>query len=263
MKILVTGSAGFIGRHVVRELEVGGHDVIGLDRRDKDSPLDLATVNLSQFPCEVIIHLAATSEVRTCEKYPAENWNQNVLLTQKVARYAEKTGLRLVFASSASVYGDHDGPAREDSPTRPIGNYGLAKLLSEQLVRARVADHSILRYFNVHGPGQTRGLHALLKKARERFTIHGDGRQTRDFVAVREVARITALAATEGLAGTYNLCSGEATTILDVVRGHPELCLDFAPPPEEDIQHSLGSREKLDTALAHLACQKIRIASSL
>ncbi|MBK1834846.1 NAD-dependent epimerase/dehydratase family protein [Roseibacillus ishigakijimensis] len=241
MRVLVTGSEGFIGKHVVRVLREEGHEVLELDRLHPKDPQDLRTVDLSSYPCEGIIHLAATSAVARCEEDAVENWEQNVLLTQRVARHAAAVGAKLVFASSAAVYGASEGLVDEQSPVRAVGNYGLAKLLSEQIVRAWAPRWAILRYFNVFGPGQKQGLHALLVAAKESFVVYGDGLQTRDFIAVKEVAEMTAWAATSRWQGVSNVCSGRGQRVKEVIVDcRPDLELQYEAPRPGEIRHSVG-----------------------
>lgn len=246
MRVLVTGSEGFIGRHVVRALQERGHQVWELDRAHPVHPQELMEADLRQYPCEAIVHLAATVAVADCEGDAAENWRQNVLLTQKVARHAAEVGAKVVFSSSAAVYGAAEGAVDEGSPTRPLGNYGLAKLLSEQVVQAWCARWVILRYFNVFGAGQRQGLHALLERAGESFVIDGDGEQTRDFIAVGRVAKLTVDAVERAENGVYNVCSGKSVSVNEVVaKQRPELVIVFGPTRAGEVRNSKGKARDL------------------
>ena len=141
---------------------------------------------------------------------------------------------RIAFASSAAVYGaGSDLPLREAAGTNPLSPYGTAKLASEgvlaDLVRAHPAISTVaLRYFNVYGPRQDphspySGVISLLAAAfREGrpFALEGDGGQTRDFIAVADVARANVLALTQPVTGApvVNVCTGTAIPLTEVIR---------------------------------------------
>jgi len=287
MKILITGAAGFIGSHTSERLLAEGHEVLGVDnfrtghRRNLDAALrqalrfelveaDVAEAGVldslcARFRPEAIIHLAALVSVQESIANPALNYRLNITATEHVASAAAKHGVRrIVFASSAAVYGDvRELPIGEAAPKQPISPYGEAKLRSESILLdspAAVAGDCVVRcqrYFNVFGPRQDpaspySGVISVFQNcyAEGRApTIYGDGQQTRDFISVYDVARANALAATSartGLAsGVANICTGRATSLLESVRIFSAEYPDapppvFAPARSGDIVHSLG-----------------------
>lgn len=301
--ILVTGAAGFIGSHTADLLLAGGHRVTGVDNfrtgRRANLAAALAHPHFSLEECDVaapgaldawvkaaapdaIIHLAALVSVQESIANPELNYTLNVRATHLVAEAARVHGIRrLVFASSAAVYGDStELPLREGSATRPISPYGSAKLASEALLLGHGAAFGITvrchRYFNVFGPRQDpaspySGVISIFDRCHREgrpVTIYGDGRQTRDFISVHDVARANALAATEpGIAsGTANICTGRGTSLLEICavfgRHHPT-----APAPVHvaarpgDIVHSTGSPEEAARALGFRAA--ISVADGL
>jgi len=288
MKILITGAAGFIGSHTSDRLLAEGHEVLGIDnfrtghRRNLAAALqqaprfDLVEADVAEagaldslcarFRPEAIIHLAALVSVQESIADPALNHRLNVEATEHVASAAAKHGVRrVVFASSAAVYGDVcELPIDEDSPKQPISPYGEAKLRSESILLdspAVALDDCAVRcqrYFNVFGPRQDpaspySGVISVFQNcyAEGRApTIYGDGRQTRDFISVYDVARANALAATSTrsdlASGVANICTGRATSLLDIVRIFSAEYSDapppvFAPARGGDIVHSLGN----------------------
>jgi len=296
MKILITGAAGFIGSHTSDRLLAEGHEVLGVDnfrtghRRNLDSALQQAprfdlveadvaeagafNVLCARFRPEAIIHLAALVSVQESIADPALNHRLNVEATEQVASAAATHGVRrVVFASSAAVYGDvRELPIDEAAPKRPISPYGEAKLRSESILLESPAVASgdcvvrCQRYFNVFGPRQDpaspySGVISVFQNcyAEGRApTIYGDGRQTRDFISVYDVARANALAATSmrsGLAsGVANICTGRSTSLLDIVRifsaEYPAAAQPvFAPARGGDIVHSLGNPVQARTEL--------------
>jgi UDP-glucose 4-epimerase len=265
-KILVTGAAGFIGSHTTDYLLAEGHAVVGVDNfrtghrenlaaalgaraftlheLDVAAPGALAALVAAERP-EVIIHLAALVSVPESIAQPALNFSLNLQATFLVAEAARAYGVgRVVFASSAAIYGDGtELPVRETAEKRPLSPYGAAKLASESVLLGHGACYGFTvrcqRYFNVFARRYREG---------QGVTIHGDGRQTRDFIAVRDVARANALAATRPAlhAGAVNICTGRATSLLDLAglfathyAGGP--APQQAPARVGDIGHSLGA----------------------
>lgn len=289
--VLVTGAAGFIGSHTCDQLLAAGHSVAGVDnfrtgrranlagalssRRftlhqlDVSEPAALEGLVREARP-DAIIHLAALVSVQESMREPGLNYALNVHATHLVAEAARTCGVpRLVFASSAAVYGDAtDLPIRESAEKRPISPYGAAKLASEALLLGHGAAFGITvrcqRYFNVFGPRQDpaspySGVISIFDqryRAGKPVTIFGDGRQTRDFISVHDVARANAMAATRpGVAsGIANICTGRATSLLDVVavfqRHYPQVPPPaFGEPRAGDIVHSLGAPDEATRAL--------------
>jgi UDP-glucose 4-epimerase len=302
-KILVTGAAGFIGSHTTDLLLAGGHTVLGVDnlRTGRRSNLERALRSpsfrlteadvsepgvvaalVSEFRPRAVIHLAALVSVQESISDPALNQRLNVTATQLVADAAAAQGTkRIVFASSAAIYGDTtDLPIAEESAAQPISPYGEAKLASEQLLLARseAAGFTVRchRYFNVFGPRQDpaspySGVISIFDRRYrdgKPVTIFGDGRQTRDFISVHDVARANVVAATVPniTTGTANICTGQATSLLDIVgvfaAYYPKVAGPrFAPARAGDIIHSLGRPDRARSELNFEA--KVSVADAL
>ncbi len=294
-RILVTGAAGFIGSHTVDGLLAAGHEVIGMDNFRTGRPANLENARRSSrftlLESDVtgpgalaeivaagkpgaIIHLAALVSVQESMENPDLNYALNIQATHLVAEAARRHRVpRVVFASSASVYGDTVTlPLRETTPARPISPYGSAKLASEAILRGHGAAFGFVvrchRYFNVFGPRQDpaspySGVISIFdRRYREGkpVSIYGDGTQTRDFISVHDVAAANILAATRsGLAsGVANICTGRATSLLDLLRVFRRHYPHVPPPVHAaarpgDIVHSLGSAEEAFAALSFTA----------
>ncbi len=281
-KILVTGAAGFIGSHTVDSLLASGHEVVGVDnlrtgcrenlKQAAASPrfdfqvMDITEVKTftglvrSQRP-DVMIHLAGLVSVQDSRADPALNVRLNVGGTQAVIDAVIGASVpRMVFASSAAVYGDSDSfPLREDAPKQPLNPYGEAKLASEALLAGAARMHGFtavsLRYFNVYGSRQApdspySGVVSRFVDCCRRNqapVIFGDGRQTRDFIHVRDVARANSQAALlPGMpSGDYNVASGHETSLLDLIAllraMQPSLPMPkFSAAQPGDIRRSVG-----------------------
>jgi UDP-glucose 4-epimerase len=298
-KILITGAAGFIGSHTAEKLLGEGYAVFGVDdfRTGKRSNLDRAIKDGMEF-CEfsildgtrlsrlvrsshidAIIHLSALVSVSESISEPDLNFRLNILGTHRVAEAARSHGVkRLVFASSAAVYGDSlSGPIRERSRLCPISPYGSAKLASEHMLLSYAAygiEVRIQRYFNVFGLRQDpaspySGVISIFVRnfSQDRpVTIYGDGRQTRDFINVTDVAQANLLAATKSdlKTGIANICTGQSISLLQVVRELKRLCPNapapsFVPARSGDIRHSVGAAQQAKRQLGFTANSTLRV----
>jgi nucleoside-diphosphate-sugar epimerase len=204
-------SAGFIGSHLAETLQDGGHEVLGVDsftdyyarsRKERNAAaLDVLEADLSSAPLKPILagadgvfHLAGQPGVRASWGEGFQLYlDRNVRATQRLFEASADAGIRVVFASSSSVYGDAETyPTPEDIVPQPISPYGITKLACEQLAvaieRARGLEAVVLRYFTVYGPRQrpdmafTAMLEALTRG--ERFRLFGDGSAARSFTYV-------------------------------------------------------------------------------
>src|SRR5438874_9286623 len=174
MRYLVTGSAGFIGSHLAEALQGLGHDVVGLDcftdyydpalKEENARGLDVRRVDLAEDELafagfDGVFHLAGQPGVRSFGDVVPLYVRRNVLATHRVFEAAASAGVRVVFASSSSVYGDAERyPTPEDAIPQPISPYGVTKLTCEHLAHAYERGFGLdvvaLRYFTVYGPRQ-------------------------------------------------------------------------------------------------------------
>jgi UDP-glucose 4-epimerase len=249
VRAIVTGGAGFIGSHVTDALVARGDEVTVVDslatgkrenvpaaatlaERDICDPLDDL---FYQTRPETVFHLAAQADVRVAIERPDEDAATNVIGTIRVLEAARRHGAQVIFSSTGgAIYGECDAPAPETAPPRPISPYGTSKLAAEEYLwtynRLYDTRHVALRYGNVFGPRQDphgeAGVVAIFLGAlarREQARIFGDGRQTRDYVYVGDVARATVSAHGHG-GGVFNVGTGHETSVLELWA----LCRDAA-----------------------------------
>jgi nucleoside-diphosphate-sugar epimerase len=240
MRYVVTGAAGFIGSHLAEALLSRGADVVGIDAfTDYYDPavkeenahgldvrrLDLASDELDFGGYDGVFHLAGQPGVRSFGDVFDLYLRRNVLASQRVFEAAARDGVRVVLASSSSVYGAPDVfPTPEDVELRPLSPYGITKLACEHLARAYTASFDLdvvaLRYFNAFGPRQRPDMAftriALALAEGRPFDLFGDGLQSRSFTYVSDVVEAT-IAAMESGTGTYNVGGGTEATMLDTI----------------------------------------------
>jgi UDP-glucose 4-epimerase len=235
--VVVTGSAGFVGRAVVRELVEHGHRVTAWTRRTADLGEAAAVrARLRDLPAvDAVVHLAGASTVRESWQDPARYYATNVGGTANLLQALPDGPVRVVFASTCAVYGSGRGGAlREDDPTLPGTPYAASKAAAEELLgyQARTGRIGVttLRLFNVAGalpgiadPNTTRVIASCLRAAAggtAELRINGDGSARREFthVAAVAVAFRLALETTEaGVARTLNVGTGVGVSVTEVI----------------------------------------------
>jgi UDP-glucose 4-epimerase len=268
VRAIVTGGAGFIGSHVVDALLARGDEVHVLDDLSKGKRVNVAAgaelhVGDIRQPDgvfdavrpEAVLHLAAQADVRVSVERPDVDADVNVIGTVRILEAARRHGAQVVFASSGGAgYGECDGPARESAPLRPLAPYGTSKICGEEYLatwnRLWRTRHVSLRLGNVYGPRQEphgeAGVVAIfmgLLRDGGTPTIFGDGRQTRDYVYVGDVARSMLLALGRD-GGVYNVGTGVETSVLDlyqaiVAASGVEREPAFAPARLGELQRSV------------------------
>ncbi|HDD56407.1 MAG TPA: SDR family NAD(P)-dependent oxidoreductase [Nitrososphaeria archaeon] len=242
MRALVTGGAGFIGGHLVEKLVERDWDVIVFDNferasletlRTLPSEAELRRIDIRDLEAmkryagdvDVIFHLAALTDVVESEVKKDEYWNVNVMGTENVLKIAKDVDAKLIFTSSAAVYGELNNVAREDLKPNPISFYGITKLECEKLCMRYYeeygADIVVLRLFNVFGERARGGVVKIfLERAKEGkpLIIYGDGEAVRDFIYVGDVvdALIKAALSEKASGRILNVGSGKPTKVKEL-----------------------------------------------
>jgi nucleoside-diphosphate-sugar epimerase len=242
VRYVVTGAAGFIGSQLAHALLEAGHDVVGVDcftdyydpaeKEENARGLDLRRSDLAEQSLDLggvdgVFHLAAQAGVRSFGEVFPLYVRRNLIATERVVEACVNADVRLVLASSSSVYGEAEAyPTPEETQPRPISPYGITKLGCEQLASAYAQgfglDAVVLRYFTFYGPRQrpdmalARIVDALARGAS--FELYGDGLQSRSFTYVADGVEATIAAMQSGAAGSvYNVGGGEEATMRDVI----------------------------------------------
>ena len=245
MTVLVTGAAGFIGSHLAEALGARGDDVRAIDsftdyydparKRENAAGLDVREADLLDVGLDELLdgvsgvyHLAGQPGVRASFGPGFEDYvDRNVRSSARLFEAAARHGVRVVYASSSSVYGDAERyPTGEDAEPRPIAPYGVTKLCVEHLGyahgRASGLEAVGVRYFTVYGPRQrpdmafTRLLESLATGAT--FRLFGDGSVSRSFTYVDDAVAGTIAAMEHGRPGElYNVGGGEEATMSEAI----------------------------------------------
>ncbi|HEX7336251.1 MAG TPA: NAD-dependent epimerase/dehydratase family protein [Gemmatimonadales bacterium] len=278
-RVLVTGGAGFIGSHIAEAYLREGWEVVVLDdlsrgqesnvprgarfvRADIRSPEARQTLASGRF--DVLNHHAAQIDVRVSVDRPAFDSHINVVGLVNLLEGAGEGGVkRVVFASSGGVvYGDPEViPTPETAPKLPVSPYGVSKLAGEYYLRALAAlrgfEGVAMRYANVFGPRQDpkseAGVVSIFVSrllAGQPLTVFGDGRQTRDYVFVKDVARANVLASSVPVAhngeldaAAFNIATSRQRSVLELAASVGEVMgqkprLEFAEPRPGELFRS-------------------------
>jgi UDP-glucose 4-epimerase len=283
MKILVTGGSGFIGSHIVELYQDRAEEIRVLDNLRtgyrhnlhglrhtfiEGSITDRGLVRQAVEDVDHIFHLAALVSVPESMEKPGECVDINVHGLLNVLEEASAAGVtKLVFASSAAVYGDNPVvPKVESMIPEPKSPYAITKLDGEHYLgmfqREGKLETTAIRFFNVFGPRQDpKGAYAaavpiFIEKALrdEDITIFGDGGQTRDFIYVKDIAGALSFAAqTPGVTGVFNAGYDGQITINDLANGLISAAgssskVVHLPERAGDVRHSRASADKLRDA---------------
>ncbi len=279
MKILVTGGAGFIGSTIVDEFIAKGHRVWVLDnessgnrkqvnpkasyvRADVTDKKKLAAL-FKRVKFDVVDHHAAQIDVRRSVADPEFDARVNILGLLNVLTQCRETKVKkIIFSSSGgTVYGECPRPADESFPEVPLSPYGVAKLASEKYIQAAASltgiKYTILRYANVYGPRQDphgeAGVVAIFSQRLlkgEPISIFGDGKQVRDFVYVKDVARANMLALTRANNAIVNIGTGKTTSVVGLYQSMASILNVKRKPVHKPARKGELSRSVLNIARA-------------
>lgn len=279
MKILVTGGAGFVGRHLANSFLDENHTVTIFDNLSNSAMSKVSNIlkngalfvkgDITDYKSilkhtrnvDFVIHLAAKINVNESVMFPELTHAVNVTGTLNLLRACVKNDVeRIITASSAAVYGNSTKfPLSENSQTIPISPYGASKLAIEHYLQAFSKSYGInsisLRFFNIYGMGQSLAYAGVIEKFMERIqknkplVIYGDGKNTRDFISIGDIIRAVNLAMKKitGKKGNiYNIATNKSISINELAKlmlsiSKKRLAIVHENPKKGDIKHSQAS----------------------
>ena len=285
MNILITGGAGFIGSHILQRFNRENCQITVLDNLHFGNKANIPEgVNFIEMDIcderiidvfeknkfEAVVHLAAQTMVHASIDDPIYDSDNNIRGTINILEACRKTGVRrIVFSSTAAVYGDVSAvPVLEDFTTDPLSFYGLSKLTVEKYLKLYQKlyglEYVILRYANVYGERQGDGgeggvisIFMKLLAQNKALTIHGDGKQSRDFVYAGEIANANWLALnTENINDIYNISTQTETSINELVETLETIAgkkfdINYGSPRQGDILRSVLSNDKASEKIGY------------
>lgn len=287
-KALVTGGAGFIGSHIVDELidrkietfvidNLSTGSLENLKQHDGNKLLhviigdakNIVKLMTDVSDIDVVFHEAAIASITRSISEPMVVHDVNVNMSLEIMNFCVANKVRrLVFASSAAVYGVLKGKASENDVCRPYSPYGATKLAVEDYLNAYYQTYGLetvaLRYFNVFGPRQklndysgviTIFINQLMSG--QTPTIFGDGLQTRDFINVKDIvqANMLCMDSKNAPGEMFNVATGNPTSILELLltiksaTGTENIQHKFGPPRPGDVKFGLANAEKIVNAI--------------
>jgi len=274
MKSLVTGGAGFIGSTLVEKLLEQDEMVVVVDNESANTheetywnddainiKMDVNDPALKNAVTGIdrIFHLAADISIPYSIKNPAATYSNNVHGLLNVLEVARKSDIKnVVFSSTAAIYGLTDKVCVETDTPDPLNPYSVSKLAGENLMKMYNDLYGIktvsLRYFNVYGPRQSNtgqyapvvGIFQKQKEQHSALTIVGDGKQTRDFVHVSDVAAANILVSESDATGVYNVGTGIEYSVNQIADMISDVQRNISPRVGE-ARRSLSDSSKLQS----------------
>ena len=286
--VLVTGGAGFIGTHSVNELQCVGFDVIIVDRKEKPlwfngiyyqndiNDLEKTEKIFQENKIDYVLHLAALPSVSESCRNPQNDCYENYLVTVNICSLAKKYSVRkLVFSSTAAVYAHPRYlPIDEKHPTDFLSPYAITKFASENFIKYIGIDYVIFRYSNVYGNGQDSNGEAGVVSIffdkminNENVTIHGNGEQTRDFVYVKDIAKVNSLAFLMDIKNEIiNVSSNSGISInklFFIIKNSVgyDILPNYSKERIGDIKHSILNNQKLINLMG--ICPSVDISENI
>lgn len=289
MKILVTGAAGQLGSYIAEQLSKK-HDIIALDVNKSSNSVgksefvqgDIGDYRLAMDLCksaDAVIHAAAQVSVERSVADPVFDAKDNILGTVNMLETATKCMVpQFIYISSAAIFGEPEQvPVNEDHPCKPKSPYGVSKLAGENYCFAFQETYGInitaIRPFNIYSPRQdpdspysgviTRFVE--LAKEGKNITIHGDGKQTRDFVSARDVVSLIekCIDNKKSYGQRFNCGTGAPITINELAEiiirlSGKDVGIDRAEPRKGDIMHSRADISKAEKILGYKPKVKLK-----
>ena len=287
MKILVTGGAGFIGKHLTKFLLEKDHSITIFDNFSNSTEESISSLIQKGVKvvkgdirnemeildatknCDIVVHLAAKISVSESINNPLETFQINVDGTKQVLDACQKNHIKkIIISSSAAVYGEGEKDIKltEESKKNPISPYGESKVVMEEIIEKWKLncniDCVVLRFFNIYGVGQSFEYAGVITKFIEKIKqekpieVFGDGLQTRDFISIEDVIISIIDSIEHNVNGTYNIASGKSITIKNlaekmILLSNKKIKIQYLNVKKGDIRYSYADISKAKKEISY------------
>jgi UDP-glucose 4-epimerase len=267
MSILLTGSAGFLGRNIYSQLKKENYNVIGLDKVDSsttDMKFDFTSPMLGYYlsnkTIDIVIHVGGIADVYDAAQNPINAYKTNIIGTHQLVSLCNSLEIPMIYASTWEVYGEPQyQPIDEKHPTVPDHSYNISKLSGELIVRNALypISHCVLRLGTLYGIGMRKSAvipkFIDMAKNGEDISIFGSGEQFRQFTHVEDACRAFITILEEKTEGVYNIVSEEQISINrlaeDIGKYFPDINVIHEDAREADVASSIVSSGKIKNEL--------------
>lgn len=242
MKILVTGSAGFIGARTVEKLKERGHEIIPYDVVTGQNLMNFQQLSKAIQECDEVLHIAAAADLNWIKEHPYDGVILNIAATHNVAHLCAKYKKRMIYASTVCVYGNQkEHPETEETLPNPSELYACSKYAAEWVVRGYGYNYgmpwTILRFATIYGEGmrEALGAHIFFTQAMkgEPITVHGDGKQERTLTYIDDLV--------DGIVKATENKEGSKNDVFNLTAEEPISANKMA----EDIKEITGSKSEI------------------
>lgn len=222
MRILVTGSEGFLGKILTNKLLLQGHEIIPYDISLGKDILDFKQLYEDMSNCDVCIHLAAIADLYIAEANPELTLDINVKATEKLIQFANELDVRILFSSTVCAYGNNgEDISTESSQLAPTEVYAKSKVEAEKMFYNDLEKHCILRLATFYGPNMRESLavsvfiNSILSG--KEIRIHGNGLQTRCYTHVEDICSGIITVLNSKANGIFNISTEEETSVIELI----------------------------------------------
>ena len=275
-KVIITGGCGFIGSNLAQYLLKKKYEVIIIDDMSVGSiknishirkKIKLIKTNINKInkikkikgSIFALIHLAAKAEILISKEDENKYYDDNVNSVMQILNFSDRKKIKkIIFASSASVYGDTKNlKIKEDFKLNPGHFYAFTKYIAEKMITSycniNSTKYTIMRFFNIYGPGSTAviGRFIAQKIQKKKLTIYGNGNQKRDFLYVKDLCEAIYLSLKKKISENkiYNLGSGNATSINEIKNIISKKNFINLTKRNDDIEVSISNNKKIKREL--------------
>jgi len=259
-RLAITGGRGRLAPFVVSDLRAVGHDVISFSRTPGDGHEDLSLLTQSNHTFDTVLHLGWSTVPLISEEQPGREHRDDLPFLRSLLNACVTQQTRIIFFSTAAVYGNTTTPTTEEAICEPLGRYASAKLDAEKIVLSSSPGHCVLRVSNVFGfPGQSTKPQGVIPRLCEAvqtgipLTIWGNGTGTKDYLGHTDFLAAIRAAVAFPIGGIFNVASGKSFSLNEIIAlteatAGKKIAIRTHPHFPWDVEHTCLSFEKFSRA---------------